>query len=295
MIEVEGLTKRYAGKTVLDGVDLVLHPGECLALLGHNGAGKTTLIKLVLGLVRAEAGRIEVLGGPAGRSEARDGIGYLPENIAFHPLLTGRETLESFCRLKGRGAGEAGALLKRVELDEAADRPVSTYSKGMRQRLGLAQALIGEPRLLVLDEPTTGLDPMLRRRFFAIIEELKGRGVAVLLSSHLLTELEARTDRVAILRQGRLIAEGALADLRRQAALPIRVRLRSDYIDRIHRHLGGTRINGQSLELTCAHDDRIGFLRRLTELPVDIDDLEWGLPGLDDLYAHFDAQGGGPR
>ncbi|MEZ5848124.1 MAG: ABC transporter ATP-binding protein [Geminicoccaceae bacterium] len=292
MIDVKGLVKRYGDKTVLDGIDLSVAEGECLALLGHNGAGKTTFMKVVLGLVRADSGWVDILGGAAGRREARTGIGYLPENIAFHPLLTGRETLETCCRLKGRAAGEAGGLLERVELGEAADRPVSTYSKGMRQRLGLAQALIGEPRLLVLDEPTSGLDPMLRRRFFSIVEEFKGRGVAILLSSHQLTELEARTDRTAILRQGRLVAEGALSDLRRQAALPIRVRLRSESIDSIHDRLGGRRINGQSLELTCAHEDRIGFLRRLTELPVDIDDLEWGMPGLDDLYAHFDEQGG---
>ncbi|MCB9943571.1 MAG: ABC transporter ATP-binding protein [Geminicoccaceae bacterium] len=296
MMTLRGVGKSFAGRPALEGIDLELESGQCLALLGHNGAGKTTLMKLVLGLIAADHGKIEVLGGAPGRNEVRRAIGFLPENIAFQPLLTGRETLMTCLGLKRAGKGAAGAarrLLARVGLEDSADRHVGSYSKGMRQRLGLAQALIGKPQLLILDEPTTGLDPTLRRAFFAIIDELKSDGAAVLLSSHILTELEAHTDRVAILRAGRLVAEGELAELRRAAALPIRVRLRSSAIDRIHGEFGGRRLNGHAIELTCHHEDRIAFLRRLTELPVDIDDLEWGQPGLDDLYAHFDKPGEG--
>jgi len=154
---LDGVVKKYGGQTAVAGIGLSLAAGDRLALLGHNGAGKTTLMKLILGLVPASAGGVTVLGGPAGRPDAKAATGFLPENVAFHEVMTGWETLRFYGRLKRRPAGECRGLLERVGLSAAAKRRVGTYSKGMRQRLGLAQALLGQPRLLLLDEPTTGL------------------------------------------------------------------------------------------------------------------------------------------
>ncbi|MBF0373624.1 MAG: ABC transporter ATP-binding protein, partial [Alphaproteobacteria bacterium] len=224
-VEAERLVKRYGARTVVDGVSLTLRGGERLALLGHNGAGKTTLMKMMLGLTRPSGGRLRVLDhDPAAMpADIRRAIGFLPESVAFHESMTGREVLRFYARLKRRPRQECEALLARVGLAEAAGRRVATWSKGMRQRLGLAQALLGAPRLLLLDEPTSGLDPELRLSFYAILAERAEAGAAVLLSSHLLTELEERTDRAAILDHGKLVAQGTLDELRVQAGLPVRI------------------------------------------------------------------------
>ncbi len=217
-IIIDGAGKDYGGRTVLDGVSLAIPEGRCVALIGHNGAGKTTLMKLVLGLIRPTRGRIDVLGeNPAiAGTDFRARLGFLPENVAFHDQMTGADTLTFFARLKKADPREVSTLLERVGLTNAAKQKVKTYSKGMRQRLGLAQALIGTPKLLLLDEPTTGLDPVLRTEFFEIIRDLTRAGTTVLLSSHILTELEARTDLAAIMRDGRLVAFGDLDTLRRR-------------------------------------------------------------------------------
>ena len=215
------LTKTYDGTPALRDVSLSVAPGERVALLGHNGAGKSTLMKVVLGLIPFDAGEVRLNGAAPGSAAARRTVAYLPENAAFHPALTGREQIAYYLRLRGLPAAGAIDLLARVGLADAAQRRIGTYSKGMRQRVGLAQALIGTPRLLVLDEPTSGLDPVSRRDFYALLDGLAAEGAAILLSSHALTEVEARTDRLVILSAGRVVTEGALADLRRQADLPV--------------------------------------------------------------------------
>jgi Cu-processing system ATP-binding protein len=219
-IEFCDVSKRYGTATVVNGFRASIRQGTITGLLGHNGAGKTTLIKLVLGLIHPTAGAVSVLDRPAGSREVRVRIGYLPENVAFYGNLTGREVLEYFARLKSVAPKECATLLERVGLEAAAGRPVRTYSKGMRQRLGLAQSLLGSPELLVMDEPTTGLDPMATRQFFALIGELKAQGRTVVISSHLLAELEPHIDNALILREGRLVAQGTVADMHRAAALP---------------------------------------------------------------------------
>jgi ABC-type multidrug transport system ATPase subunit len=195
------------------------YPGEATALVGHNGAGKTTLIKLLLGLIRPSAGSVRVLDvDPAGRqgAEARRALGFLPENVAFHGAMSGTELMKFYARLKGQPVSRNRDLLARVGLAEAADRRVSTYSKGMRQRLGLAQTLIGDPRLLLLDEPTSGLDPASRAEVFDMIDKLRADGATVLVSTHALAEVGERVDRVAVLHQGGLLRAGSLAELRRE-------------------------------------------------------------------------------
>ena len=196
-------------------------------------------MKIVLGLIPADSGEIRVNAHPPGSATARAAAAYLPENVAFHPALTGLEQLSLYLRLKGERSSAAIGLLEQVGLAAAARRRIGGYSKGMRQRLGLAQALIGAPRLLVLDEPTSGLDPVSRRDFYALLDRLAAQGAAILLSSHALTEVEARTDRIAILARGRLVADDTLAALRRAAQLPIRFQLatRPETADEVARRL----------------------------------------------------------
>lgn len=209
------LTKRYGSVTALDDVDVEVRPGELVGLLGPNGAGKTTLVKIACGLVRPRSGEVTIAGLPPRSREARSRFGYLAELFRFPGWLTANELLELHQRLTGSrgGAAERGELLSLTGLADVAARRIETMSKGMQQRLGIAQALVGMPRLLFLDEPTSALDPSGRQAVRRLLEELRGRGVAVLLNSHLLSEIERVCDRVAILDRGRIVAEGTPAML----------------------------------------------------------------------------------
>src|SRR5256885_11817388 len=209
-LAVRGLAKRYGTVEALRGVDLTVEPGELVGLLGPNGAGKSTLVKIAVGLVRQSAGAAEVAGAPAGSLAARRALGYLAELFRFPGWYSADEVLQLHQRLAGSrgGADERRRLLELVALEEARGRRVEAMSKGMQQRLGIAQALIGEPRLLLLDEPTSALDPVGRRTVRLLLEELRGRGVAVLLNSHLLSEVELVCDHVAILLNGEVVAAG---------------------------------------------------------------------------------------
>ncbi len=289
VVELADVVKRY-GPTLavaVAGVTLAVAGGERLALLGHNGAGKTTLMKLMLGLIAPSAGTLSVLGERPGdvASPARRSIGFLPEAVRFHDALTGAETIHFYARLKGRPVVEGDALLRRVGLAQAASRRVATYSKGMRQRLGLAQALLGHPRLLLFDEPTTGLDPELRQAFYEIMRERATAGAAIILSSHLLTELEERTDRIAILDRGRLVALGTLEQLRRQAGLAVTIRIvpAAAAAALSLPHWAG---DCGSAVLSVPPGDKLGVLRAVLALP-DVSDVAVVEPGLDAVYAHF--------
>jgi ABC-2 type transport system ATP-binding protein len=216
-LAVRGLAKRYGSVRALKGVDLEVGEGELVGLLGPNGAGKSTLVKIAVGLVRASAGTAEIAGARAGSRAARASLGYLAELFRFPGWYTANEVLELHQRLAGSkgGADERRRLLELVALSDAADRRVDGMSKGMAQRLGVAQALVGEPRLLLLDEPTSALDPVGRRTVRLLLEQLRARGVSVLLNSHLLSEIELVCDRVAILLGGELVAAGTPAELSR--------------------------------------------------------------------------------
>jgi len=294
-LQLSAATKVYDGAEVLHGINLSVAPGEAVALVGHNGAGKTTIMKLLLGLIRPTAGEVRVLGlDPAGRSaaEARLGIGFLPETVSFPPNMTGREIMNFYARLKKQDRAANDRLLDTVGLGAAAARRVKTYSKGMRQRLGLAQALIGSPRVLLLDEPTTGLDPSLRRAFYDTVTDLKNDGVTVLLASHALSEMETRVDRIAIMSNGSLKAEGSMAELRARSCIPARIRLTTHEgaAARAAERLQGAdirHVNGHTVEFDCAAENKMELVRRVSDLGVTVEDMEIELPNLDRIYAQY--------
>lgn len=293
-VSTTGVSKRYGSVHAVKDVTFTLNAGETIALVGHNGAGKTTLIKLMLGLIRPTTGTVSVLGEDPARGDfhVRQRLGYLPESVSFHMALTGRETLAFYARLKRVELSSADALFERVGLaQEAADRPVRTYSKGMRQRLGLAQALLGEPRVLLLDEPTSGLDPALRRSFYDLITDLRAGGATVLLSSHALTELEDRADRVIIVNRGIKIADGTLDELRHIARLPTRIGVKLANDDSAPGWTrGGTywrRTAADLFEADVAPEDKIALLHDMTADPSRLAALSVAEPTLDALYAHF--------
>ncbi len=223
VLSCESLEKRYGATVALGGVDLQVERGELLGLLGPNGAGKSTLTKIACGLVRATGGRAEVEGSPAGSAPARAAIGYLAELFRFPEWLTADELIALHQDLAGSDGGpaERQELLELVGLDDARAVKVAAMSKGMQQRLGIAQALVGSPRLLMLDEPTSALDPVGRRVVRDLLNELRRRDVAVVLSSHLLSEVELVCDRVAILVGGRIVARGTPAELARPRGVEV--------------------------------------------------------------------------
>ena len=298
-LQLECAGKTYDGNTVLDNVSLDVREGTAVALVGHNGAGKTTMIKLLLGLIRPSSGRARILGlDPAGPDgvETKRNLGFLPETVAFQQAMTGLEVLNFYARLKRADRKANMELLGRLGLADVAKQRVKTYSKGMRQRLGLAQALLGTPRVMLFDEPTTGLDPSLRRGFYDILSDLKQDGATVLLASHALSELESRVDRVAIMNKGKLIACGTISELRSAANIPVRIclRTRDGTAGAIADRLGGadiSQVNGQTVEFTCAPEDKMMLVRRVSELGVAIEDMEIELPTLDQLYSHYRDEG----
>ena len=222
-LAVRGLRKRYGSIEALKGVDLEVGEGELVGLLGPNGAGKSTLVKIAVGLVRPSGGEAEVAGTRAGSRPARAALGYLAELFRFPGWYTADEVLELHQQLAGSrgGAAERKRLLELVALSDATQRRVDGMSKGMQQRLGIAQALVGEPRLLLLDEPTSALDPVGRRTVRLLLEELRTQGVSVLLNSHLLSEIELVCDRVTILLAGEVVAAGTPAELSRPRGVEV--------------------------------------------------------------------------
>ena len=220
-----GIRKRYGRRPAVDDVSFAVARGEVVGLLGPNGAGKTTVIKSVLGLVRPDAGEAMVLGRPASDPEARTKVGYLPELFRYQPWLAAREVIDLHVRLSGVDVEDAARrdVLELVGLGERTDDRVGGFSKGMQQRLGLAVALVTSPELVILDEPTSALDPLGRVDVRDIVLALKARGVAVLLNSHLIGEVERVCDRVVILDRGRVAAEGTLAELLGRRELHLRL------------------------------------------------------------------------
>ncbi len=309
---LENVSYRYAKTPVLRGVDLRLEPGEILGLFGHNGAGKTTCIKLILGLMQPAEGKISVLGGVPGDPQVTRHIGYLPENVMFYPQLTGREILSHFARLKGVSLGQVEELLGQVGLADAMDTRVKTYSKGMRQRLGLAQALLGKPKLLMLDEPTVGLDPVATADLYRLLRRLRDEGTGIVLCSHVLPGVEPYIDRAAILTEGALQAVGDLPSLRRQANMAITLTLEPEgsladlekavneasvrvslMTSGSHERISEQGVNADKgvLRVDVRPTEKMPLIRALLA-SGEVRDMNVHQPGLEDIYVHFIGSGG---
>ncbi len=294
IVEARGVTKDFGTVQAVKGVDLGIAAGELFGLIGHNGAGKSTLFKMMLGLIPITAGEIrldgEKVNGPRFR-ETRRKIGYLPENVVLYDNLTGLETLFFFADLKAVPRRECAALLEKVGLAHAAGRRVREYSKGMRQRLGFAQALLGKPRLLFLDEPTTGLDPGAIRDFYRILRELREEGVTMVLTSHILAEIQERVDRLAIMEDGLIRATGTVQALREAMNLPLTLEIAggAGLAEQVARVLAGMDIEsieeaGSVLHIRLSRDAKMPALARLATLGEAMRDLHVREPSLEDVF-----------
>jgi Cu-processing system ATP-binding protein len=297
VIEATAVRKRFGEIRAVDGADLAVHEREVFGLIGHNGAGKSTLIRMMLGLLAPDAGTIRVTGEPvrgARFREVRRRIGYLPENVVFYDNLSGLETLDYFADLKGVARRTCRPLLEKVGLAHAAGRAVRGYSKGMRQRLGFAQALLGEPAILFLDEPTTGLDPRGIREFYEVLAELKTRGLTVILSSHNLAEIQDRVDRLALMRLGRIQAVGTVQALREELDLPLRVQvaLHPGAEEELRAALAGVpgctlHLNAAQGFIHCQHGQKMAVLALLTARPHAVTDIHIREPSLEDVFLGY--------
>jgi Cu-processing system ATP-binding protein len=294
-IEVTNVIKAFGDVRAVDGISLSVGAGEMFGLIGHNGAGKSTLFKLMLGLIKPTSGQIR-LGGEAvdgpGFRQVRRRIGYLPETFAPYDNLTGTEVLQLFADLKKVPRAACAAVLERVGLSQAAaSRRVAGYSKGMRQRLGFAQVLLGDPDLIFLDEPTNGLDPEGIHEFYGILRDVQARGATIVITSHILAEIQGRVDRVAMLDSGKVAAVGSLAELRRQKVLPSHVHARlaaGNGID-IHAafgHLAGVslHVDERGVRIACPPGHKVAVLGVLAGWGDAVDDIAVHEPSLEDLF-----------
>jgi ABC-2 type transport system ATP-binding protein len=295
-IQVTGLTKSFGDHLVLDGIDLSVAEGSIFSLLGPNGAGKTTVVQILSTLIPADAGQMSVAGHDVAADPrgVRSAIGVTGQFSAVDNLLTGQENLQLIADLLhlGRAAGRrrVAELLDRFDLTEAAAKPVSTYSGGMRRRLDLAMTLVGTPRLIFLDEPTTGLDPRSRRTMWDAIRDLVAGGVTILLTTQYLDEADELADRIAVLDHGRIVAEGTADELKRR--LPGgHVRLLFPELDALHAAaevLDAASPDEERLELQVPSDGSVASLRRLLEqldaADVEVAQLTIHTPDLDDVF-----------
>ena len=282
VIETRELRKQFGDKTAVEDLSLQVHRGEVFGFLGPNGAGKTTSIKMLLGLVEPTSGSGSVLGAPIGHRATRARIGFLPEHFRFHEWLTGRELLLVHGQFLGMSSHDtkarADALLARVDLLDAAHRPVRTYSKGMMQRVGLAQALLGHPDVVFLDEPTSGLDPLGRLLVRDVIRELREHGTTVFLNSHILGEVEATCDRVTFVREGRTIRDLRLGEIDGSMEVDLRVGSLTDEDRTAVARIGRIVEDGAALSADGPERLRVSISRedRLPELARAL--VERGIP-----------------
>ncbi|NMG47826.1 ATP-binding cassette domain-containing protein [Azoarcus communis] len=297
MVVARSVRKHYGAIHAVDGIDLDIRQGELFGLIGHNGAGKSTLFKMMLGLIPITSGEIRIDGAAVHGADfraVRRSVGYLPENVVLYDNLTGLETLHFFARLKRVPPQQAMAVLERVGLAHAAKRRVREYSKGMRQRLGFAQALLGTPRILFLDEPTTGLDPEAIRGFYAILRQLRSEGVTMVITSHILAEIQERVDRLAIMSAGRIQACGTVQALREAMDLPLSftVRVAPEDFATVRAALGHLPVSsieaGEThVTVQCRRDAKMAVIDALAQLDGRVLDLAIHEPSLEDVFFGF--------
>lgn len=283
-VEVENLSKTFRRFTAVNQVNLHIAQGESIALAGHNGAGKSTLIKMMLGIISPSAGNIRINGKAPTDYAVRREIGYLPETVSLYPSLNAIETLKFFSKLKQLPSSGNQELLELVGIADAAKRRVGTYSKGMRQRLALAQALLGNPKLLFLDEPTTGLDPASRQQFYDLLTQLRNKGTSILLSTHALSELVGQVERIVIMKHGHKMADGTLFELREQAQLPTTIIAYAENGSQLP--TGWQQSGANEWRIAVAQEAKTATLAALfqTLTPREVEIIP---PTLDDLYASF--------
>jgi len=308
-VETVGLTKRYGDLVAVQDLNLRLNTGEVFGMLGPNGSGKTTTILMLLGLTEPTAGTARVLGWDPTRQplQVKRRVGYLPDSVGFYDELTAWENLRYTAALNGLSSAEAnrriGEVLERMGLQDVAHRKVGTFSRGMKQRLGLADVLLKQPQVAILDEPTLGLDPEAALEFLALIRSLKRDGLTVLLASHLLHQVQSVCDRVGLFHRGRMVLEGTVDELRERVlggAYRIHVQARGAEVERILREVPGvvrvTRTDGDTYRVEARVDCRAEIARRVVA-SGDLLALSVDRPGLDEVYARYfqqvEAQSGG--
>ncbi len=301
VIETKNLTKRYNGTVAVDRLNLSIRRGEVFGMLGPNGSGKTTTILMLLGLTEPTAGKVRVLGFNPAREplQVKARVGYLPDQVGFYDELTARENLSYIARLNRIPYEEAQQriekAMERMGLAEVIDRPVGTFSHGMRQRLGVAELLMKNAEVAILDEPTLGLDPEAAREFLKLILTLKEEGITVLLASHLLHQVQAICDRVGLFRHGRMELEGTVPELARQVlggAYRIHLQARGDNLlprlEKIPGVVKASQGTGDELVLETERDLRPQVARAVIESGADLLSIRLEEPSLDEVYAkHF--------
>jgi ABC-2 type transport system ATP-binding protein len=299
-IEARGLLKRYGHVTAVDDVDLTVDRGDVYGFLGPNGAGKTTTLRMLLGLIRPDAGVARLFGRDPLQEGARalDGVAGFVEAPRYYPYLSGRRNLELVAALDGNDAAKRiDGALDTVELADRAGDKVGGYSHGMKQRLGIAGALIRDPELLILDEPTTGLDPAGMRDMRVLVRRLVDQGITVLLSSHIMSEVEELCDRLAIVRGGRVIYEGRLDELLRSTGQHYRLRTTDDEraleIATHQPGVGEVRRDGDGLMVAADEDAAVGLSVALVEAGLGIRALVPAAASLEELFFRL-TEGDGP-
>ncbi len=305
VLESQGLTKHYGKFVAVEQLNLTVRQGEVFGLLGPNGAGKTTTILMLLGLTEPTGGTVRVLGFDPVRQplSVKARVGYLPDQVGFYDGLTARENLGYIAKLNGLSRQEANqrieSVLVQMGLNQVANQRVATFSRGMRQRLGVAEVLLKQPQLIVMDEPTLGLDPEAAREFLETIRRLKTEGITILLSSHLLYQVQAVCDRVGLFHQGRMVLEGTVPELAQQVlGGAYRIHLEAQngvagFEDVLSRLPGVVKINrfaSYQYELETKSDLRAEVARTVVEADGRLLSLNIEIPGLDDIYARYFKQ-----
>jgi len=292
-IEVDGLTKTYKDVTAVNDLSFNIRTGEIFGLLGPNGAGKTTTIKTILSLIHVNSGEIKINGFNIKKEgiEAKKNVGYLPERVAFYDNLTPLQTLHFFCELKGADKSVAKPLIKEVGLEDAINRKVGTFSKGMVQLLGVAQVMIGNPSVYILDEPMGGLDARWVKIIREKIKMLNEQGATVLFSSHILTEVENLCDRVAIIDKGKLIAEDTVSNLNKYLRIKPRLEISitglKGKVPKVIRDLKGVEAvdaKDDKLFITCESSVRSRVITTLEEAGLKIDNIKTIEPSLEEAF-----------
>jgi ABC-2 type transport system ATP-binding protein len=295
ILRATGLTKRYSsGVLAVDGVDLAVHRGEVYGFLGPNGAGKTTTMRMLLGLIRPTSGTVDLLGEPPGAPVGLARVGALVESPGFYPYLSGLDNLRILARYRGVPRSQIDAMLDAVDLSDRAGDRFATYSLGMKQRLGVASALLGDPELLVLDEPTNGLDPAGMADMRTLVRRLGAEGRAVLLSSHLLGEVQQVCDRVGVISGGRLISESTVAELRGRAALVVAATPLDVAARRAVQLLGADQVQvvGAGLRLTAGEDEAAEINRELVAAGVEVSELRREERSLEEVFLEMTTRKG---